>query len=81
MTYWGHSTGERERRQWRTWERGCVQESSQLISNHRWVFLGEEKAGIPGKKPSRCREENQQTQPTYDAEYENGTLATFVGSE
>ena len=33
------------------------------------------------RKTSRSREENQQTQPTYDAESENRTRATLVGGE
>ena len=33
------------------------------------------------RKTSRCRVENQQTQPTYDAESGNRTRATLVGSE
>ena len=33
------------------------------------------------RKTSRCRAENQQTQPTYDAESENRARATFVGGE
>ena len=32
-------------------------------------------------KTSRCREENQQTQPTFDAESENRTRVTLVGGE
>ena len=33
------------------------------------------------EKTSRCREENQQTQPTYDAGSGNRTQATLVGGE
>ena len=33
------------------------------------------------RKTSRCRVENQQTQPTYDAESGNRTRATLVGGE
>ena len=33
------------------------------------------------RKTSRSREENQQTQPTYDAESGNRTRATLVGGE
>ena len=33
------------------------------------------------RKPSRSRVENQQTQPTYDAESGNRTRATLVGGE
>ena len=33
------------------------------------------------RKTSRCRGENQQTQPTYDAESGNRTRATLVGGE
>ena len=33
------------------------------------------------EKTSRCRVENQQTQPTYDAESRNWTWATLVGGE
>ena len=32
-------------------------------------------------KTSRCKAENQQTQPSCDAESENRTQATLVGSE
>ena len=43
-------------------------------------FLGEGKPEYP-EKTSRCREENQQTQPTYDARSGNRTQATLVGGE
>ena len=33
------------------------------------------------RKTSRCRVENQQTQPTYDAESGNQTRATLVGGD
>lgn len=33
------------------------------------------------RKTSRCRVENQQTQPTYDAEFGNRTRATLLGGE
>ena len=33
------------------------------------------------RKTSRCRVENEQTQPTYDAESGNRTRATLVGGE
>ena len=33
------------------------------------------------RKTSQCRVENQQTQPTYDAESGNPTRATLVGGE
>ena len=33
------------------------------------------------RKTSRCRVENQQTQPTYDTEYGNRTRATLVGRD
>ena len=45
-----------------------------------FFFLGEGKPGYP-EKTSRCRVENQQTQPTYDAESSNRTWATLVGGE
>ena len=41
---------------------------------------GEGKPEYP-EKTSRCRVENQQTQPTYDAESGNRTRATLVGGE
>ena len=45
-----------------------------------WFFLGEGKPEYP-QKTSRCRIENQQTQPTYDAESGNQTQATLVEGE
>ena len=33
------------------------------------------------EKTSRCRVENQQTQPTYDAEFKNWSRATLIGNE
>ena len=45
-----------------------------------FVFELREKPEYP-KKTSRCRVENQQTQPTYDAESGNRTRATLVGGE
>ena len=45
------------------------------------VFLGEGKPEYPKKETSRCREENQQTQPTFDAGSGNQTRATLVGGE
>ena len=45
------------------------------------VFEERGKTGVPGEKPSRSRLENQQTQPTYDAESGNRTRATLVGGE
>ena len=44
-------------------------------------FWGEGKTGVPREKPLRAGVENQQTQPTYDAESENRTRATLVGGE
>ena len=44
-------------------------------------FLGVGKAGVPRRKTSRSRVENQQTQPAYDGESGNWTRATFVGDE
>ena len=44
------------------------------------VFWGEGKPEYT-EKTSRCRVENQQTQPTYDAEPGNRTRTTWVGSE
>ena len=43
-------------------------------------FRREGKTGVPGEKPT-SRVENQQTQPTYDAEAGNRTRATLVGGE
>ena len=45
-----------------------------------FFFLGEGKPEY-SEKTSRCRVENQQTQPTYDAESGNRTRATLVGGE
>ena len=43
-------------------------------------FWGEGNTGVPGEKTSRSKDENQQqTQPTYDAESGNRTWATLVG--
>ena len=44
------------------------------------VFWGEGKPEYP-EKTSRCREENQQTQPTYDARSGNRTRDKLVGGE
>ena len=44
------------------------------------VFWGEGKPEYP-EKTSRCREEDQQTQPTFDAGSGNRTQATLVGGE
>ena len=42
-------------------------------------MLLKKKAGVPGQKTSRSKDENQQqTQPTYDAESGNGTRATVL---
>ena len=43
------------------------------------VFLGEWKTGVSGGEPLRA--EDQQTQPTYDAESGNRTRATSVEGE
>ena len=51
---------------------------TQLKSNGGFLRRGE--TGVPGENP-QCREENQQTQPTYDARSENRTRATLVGGE
>ena len=46
------------------------------------VFGREGKTGVPGEKTSRSKDENQQqTQPTYDAEFGNQIRATMVGGE
>ena len=45
------------------------------------VFWEEGKTRVPGEKTFQSREENQQTQPTYDAESGNQTRATLVGGE
>ena len=45
------------------------------------VFEERGKTGVPGEKTSRSRVENQQTQPTYDAESENRTRDTLVEGE
>ena len=50
------------------------------IRSNGGFFLGEGKPEYP-EKTSRCREENQQTQPTYDARSGNRTCATLVGGE
>ena len=42
-------------------------------------FRGEGKTGVPGEKPLGV--EDQQTQPTYDAEPVNQTRATLVGGK
>ena len=44
-------------------------------------FWGEGKTGVPGEKPlgASKNENQQQTQPTYDAESGNRTRATLVG--
>ena len=44
------------------------------------VFWGEGKPEYP-EKTSRCREENQQTQPTYDARSGNRTRDKLLGGE
>ena len=43
-----------------------------------FFFLRGGEPGVPGEKPL-CRVENQQTQPTYDAESGNRTRATLYG--
>ena len=53
--------------------------STQIKSNVG--FRGEGKTGVPEEKTSRSRVENQQTQPTYDADSGNQTRATLVGGE
>ena len=52
-------------------------------STHIKSKLGFEERGNRStrRKTSRCRVENQQTQPAYDAEYGNRTRATLVGGE
>ena len=54
--------------------------STQLKSNQMLVLEERGKQEYP-EKTSRSRVENQQTQPTYDAESGNRTWATLVGSE
>ena len=44
------------------------------------MLVFDEERGNP-EKTSRCRVENQQTQPTYDADSGNPTPATLVGGE
>ena len=51
---------------------------AQIITYHIIWFLTR---GKSRSKTSRCRVENQQTQPTYDAECGNRTRATLVGGE
>ena len=50
------------------------------IRSNGGFFLGEGKPEYP-EKTSRCREENQKTQPTYDARSGNRTHVTLVGAE
>ena len=45
------------------------------------LFEERGKPDYPEKSPGWCRVENQQTQPTYDAESEYRTRATFVEGE
>ena len=46
------------------------------------AFEEKGKTGVPGRKTSRSKDENQQqTQPTYDAESGNQTQATLVGDK
>ena len=54
-----------------------------LTINTTIQMLVFEERGIPEypEKTSRCREENQQTQPTYDAGSRNRTWATLVGGD
>ena len=44
-------------------------------------FCGGRKTGVPGENPQSKDENQQQTQPTYDAESGNRTRATLVGGE
>ena len=45
-------------------------------------FCGEGKTGVPGEKTSRSKEENQQQKnPTYEAESGNRTRHKLVGGE
>ena len=44
-------------------------------------FCGGRKTGEPGEKPSEQDENQQQTQPTRNAEYGNRTRVTEVGGE
>ena len=55
----------------------CVQ----IKLNQMQVFWGEGKTRVPGEKTSQSREENQQTQPTCDAESGEWTQATLVGGK
>ena len=43
-------------------------------------FCGEGKTGVPGEKPLRSRVENQQTQPTYDADWWEASALTTAPS-
>ena len=51
----------------------------EINSNQIKCWRGEGKTGVPGTSQSRV--ENQQTQPTFDAESGNRTRATLVGGE
>ena len=44
-------------------------------------FWGEVKTGVPGETPLGTGENEQQTQPAYDAGSENRTRATLEGGE
>ena len=44
-------------------------------------FCGERKTGEPGEKPSEQHENQQQTQPAYDAWSGNRTRDTLMGGE
>ena len=46
-----------------------------------FVFCGGGKIGVPGEKSSERDENQQQPQPTYDAEFGNRIRATLVGGE
>ena len=45
------------------------------------IFCGGRKTGEPGENPSEKSENQQQTQPTYDAGSGNRTRATLVEGE
>ena len=56
--------------------------STQIKSNRiKFWFLRRGENRSTRRKTSRSRVENQQTQPTYDAESGNRTRATLVGGE
>ena len=60
----------------------CTNQIKQIKFNQMQVFEEGGKPEYPGRNLSEYRrEENQQTQPTCDAESGNRTQATLVGGE